>query len=276
MILSEERRKVSSPHEAAALAREVLSKDDKITRDREHFYVLGLNAAGVTEYVELAHLGGANECPVYPREVFRRAVTGGCSYIITVHNHPSGTPAPSRKDLSVFERLNKAGQLLGMPCRDHIIVGEGDQYWSERVNGAQPGPEHIVSSGPSGTEVFAGQSFIDFGVKDILDIARESQAGGTGKPRLKAFYKHYRFLVGSYISFKRRLQKGVKRNGEPLKEKTISSYKSEMRSCRRSMKRNKAIIKILVDAGFMGSRPGEVRSDSAQIFNWLVLQAIQQ
>ncbi|MDP6519621.1 MAG: DNA repair protein RadC [Planctomycetota bacterium] len=60
---------------------------------------------------------------VHPREVFGPAVRGGAAAIIVVHNHPSGDPKPSPEDQEVTRRLLRAGQLLGIPLLDHLVVG---------------------------------------------------------------------------------------------------------------------------------------------------------
>ena len=40
------------------------------------------------------------------------------------HNHPSGDPEPSAEDLAVTERLRAAGDVLGIPLQDHVILGD--------------------------------------------------------------------------------------------------------------------------------------------------------
>ena len=47
----------------------------------------------------------------------------------TLHNHPTGDPAPSGEDISITKRLKEAGELIGIPVLDHIIIGDG-QYVS--------------------------------------------------------------------------------------------------------------------------------------------------
>ena len=42
--------------------------------------------------------------------------------IILAHNHPSGTPLPSQRDLSYTENIEKASKLLGIRLLDHIII----------------------------------------------------------------------------------------------------------------------------------------------------------
>jgi DNA repair protein RadC len=61
---------------------------------------------------------------VHPREVFRPALREAAAALILVHNHPSGDPAPSREDREVTARLARAGEILGVPVLDHVIVAE--------------------------------------------------------------------------------------------------------------------------------------------------------
>jgi len=50
-----------------------------------------------------------------------------------VHNHPSGDPSPSPDDVSITERMLRAGQVLGVRLVDHLIVGrEGFTSLAER------------------------------------------------------------------------------------------------------------------------------------------------
>ena len=61
---------------------------------------------------------------VHPREVFRAAIREAAAALIVAHNHPSGDPEPSAEDVAVTERLRAAGELLGIPLQDHVIVGD--------------------------------------------------------------------------------------------------------------------------------------------------------
>lgn len=62
---------------------------------------------------------------VHPREVYRAAIREAAAALIVAHNHPSGDPEPSAEDLAVTERLRQAGEVLGIPLQDHVILGEG-------------------------------------------------------------------------------------------------------------------------------------------------------
>ncbi|HEY5586567.1 MAG TPA: DNA repair protein RadC [Ruminiclostridium sp.] len=70
-------------------------------------------------------VGSLNSSIVHPREVFSEAIKYGCNSIIFVHNHPSGDPTPSTEDIQTTQRLESAGQILGIKVLDHIIVGDG-------------------------------------------------------------------------------------------------------------------------------------------------------
>ncbi len=72
---------------------------------------------------------------VHPREVFRAAILGSAFAVICVHNHPSGDPEPSEVDLDVTRRLASAGELLGIPLHDHVVIArEGFVSLRERVS----------------------------------------------------------------------------------------------------------------------------------------------
>ena len=75
---------------------------------------------------------------VHPREVFAPAVRESAGAVIVAHNHPSGDPAPSVQDVDVTARLVRAGDTLGIPLLDHIVVGR-DRLVSMRADGLLPG-----------------------------------------------------------------------------------------------------------------------------------------
>lgn len=67
--------------------------------------------------------GSIDEAAIHPREVIRRALDIGASGMILVHNHPSGSPEPSRADIEITNRIAEAGRLLGITVHDHIVIG---------------------------------------------------------------------------------------------------------------------------------------------------------
>ena len=43
--------------------------------------------------------------------------------------HPSGDPAPSREDIQLTKQMMKAGEIMGIPVLDHVVVA-GDNFLS--------------------------------------------------------------------------------------------------------------------------------------------------
>ena len=66
---------------------------------------------------------------VHPREVFAGAVEQRAAALICVHNHSSGDRKPSEEDKRITRRMVKAGELIGIPVLDHVIIGQ-DNYTS--------------------------------------------------------------------------------------------------------------------------------------------------
>lgn len=82
---------------------------------------------------DLVALGTLTTLSSGPREVFRTAIMNNASSLILVHNHPSGNPTPSRADKDFTRSMVKAGNVLGIPVLDHIILGlDKKDYYSLR------------------------------------------------------------------------------------------------------------------------------------------------
>lgn len=67
--------------------------------------------------------GSVNSVQINVGEIFREAIIEGGSYVIFVHNHPSGNSQPSPDDIVVTRRLVEAGNLLNIEVIDHVIFG---------------------------------------------------------------------------------------------------------------------------------------------------------
>ena len=100
--------------------------------DREQFWVIPVDVRNKPLGIAVAGSGSADSCPVDVREVFRPAVILNASAIIVAHNHPSGDSEPSEDDLKLTKRLIEAGNLLGVPVLDQLIVTEVDDFTSLR------------------------------------------------------------------------------------------------------------------------------------------------
>lgn len=104
------------------------------SKDREHFYILCLNAKNFITHTELITIGTLTNSLAHPREVFRPAIKNNSASIICVHNHPSGDPAPSAEDIEVSIRLVNAGEIIGIKVLDHVVIGNGSYFSMKEKN----------------------------------------------------------------------------------------------------------------------------------------------
>jgi DNA repair protein RadC len=92
-------------------------------KKKEHFYILCLDTRNRVKNTIQESIGNLDSSIVHPREVFKDAISSLAAAVIFVHNHPSGDLEPSADDINLTKRLIEAGELLGIPVLDHIIVG---------------------------------------------------------------------------------------------------------------------------------------------------------
>ena len=92
-------------------------------KNQEEFHVILLDTKNYVIQKIMVSRGLLDRSYVHPREVFRQAVKIGTSKIILAHNHPSGDPTPSTRDIESTKQLIEAGDVLGITVMDHIILG---------------------------------------------------------------------------------------------------------------------------------------------------------
>lgn len=78
-------------------------------------------------------MGTINATPVSSREIFVKAMKEDATYIILLHNHPSGDPNPSRQDRLMTNKIKEVSELVEIPLLDHIIIGD-NQFFSFKQN----------------------------------------------------------------------------------------------------------------------------------------------
>ena len=95
--------------------------------DREHAVLLSLSTKHKLIATTTLSIGTVDRTFFAPREVFLDAIRHGAAAIILGHNHPSGDPEPSVDDVAITRRIARAGELLGIPLLDHLVIG--DEQW---------------------------------------------------------------------------------------------------------------------------------------------------
>jgi DNA repair protein RadC len=103
---------------------DILLRENKIGRDKEHCWIVCLSSAYRILLIELISLGTANGTLVNATEVFSFALQKRSTYVILVHNHPGGILVPSDQDMDMTNRMYQAGLFLQVPLIDHLIISE--------------------------------------------------------------------------------------------------------------------------------------------------------
>ena len=115
-----ERPIIESPEKAVEQLVDIRDKK------QEYFVCLTLDGANRLIAKRIITIGTLTASLVHPREVFADAITDRAASIIVAHNHPSGNLEPSQADRDVTERLQRAGELLGIELIDHVGLTSKD------------------------------------------------------------------------------------------------------------------------------------------------------
>jgi DNA repair protein RadC len=101
---------------------------DLRTKTQEHFICLSLDGGQRLIAQRTITIGTLDSVQAHPREVFADAIADRAATIVIAHNHPSGDPKPSQKDITLTQQLTAAGQLLGITLRDHLILTKAEHF----------------------------------------------------------------------------------------------------------------------------------------------------
>lgn len=127
-LTQEQKIKVLNSEDVYRVMQQVLLRENKIRRNQEHFWVVGLDNKNKILFIELISLGAVNRVQVAPPEIFRMAIYKLAVQMILVHNHPSGELTPSEGDKDVTDKMIKAGQMLNIEVIDHLIISEKEYF----------------------------------------------------------------------------------------------------------------------------------------------------
>jgi len=64
------------------------------------------------------------------RLTVKTAIQYHAAGVLVGHNHPNGTPMPSKKDAAEAKRLKDALRFIGVGLTDFIVLGEGGETYS--------------------------------------------------------------------------------------------------------------------------------------------------
>lgn len=119
-----EKIRIVNSEDIYGVMQRILLRENKIERNKEHFWIIGLAQNGRILYIELISIGTINSAPADPMEVFSIALQKRTVKIILVHNHPSGNIKPSEEDKDITDRLIQVGNIINIKVLDHLIITE--------------------------------------------------------------------------------------------------------------------------------------------------------
>ncbi|USD25098.1 JAB domain-containing protein [Flagellimonas marinaquae] len=123
-LTKEQKIQVLNSADIYAIMQQVLLRENKIRRNQEHFWVVGLNHNNKILFVELIGLGASNRVNADPPDVFRMAIYKLASKLILVHNHPSGSHEVTDADITFTDHMLKVGKLIKVEVLDHLVITE--------------------------------------------------------------------------------------------------------------------------------------------------------
>lgn len=121
-LTDEEKIKVLNGDDLYGIMQKILLRADRIDRDREHFWVVGLASNNRILFIELISLGSSNATIAEPMDVFSFALQKRAHKVVLVHNHPNGELQPSEADKDLTDNLIQAGRIVNTEVYDHLII----------------------------------------------------------------------------------------------------------------------------------------------------------
>ena len=79
------------------------------------------------KHVKLS-VGGITDTSVDVRRIMREAVMCNATIVALAHNHPSGSPYPSKDDDRLTTQIHKACEVMRLFFMDHVIITDGAFY----------------------------------------------------------------------------------------------------------------------------------------------------
>lgn len=121
----EKGKTLTDPKAAVKLLRQVFDQPD-----REMTAVVSVDSDYMPIQAEITAVGGLVSCSVDIRNLFKSAILANAYGILLAHNHPGHVTEPSKEDIRLTEAVLKACEILDIKLLDHIIIGDGDAYFS--------------------------------------------------------------------------------------------------------------------------------------------------
>jgi DNA repair protein RadC len=113
---------IESSEDIACIMRQILLRENRVSRQREHLWTIGLTEDYKMQYVELIAFGIPAKTKIQPTEIYRLALQKDCRYLYICHNRKSADMAAQTDDKALTDRMIQVGKFVGIEVFDHIII----------------------------------------------------------------------------------------------------------------------------------------------------------
>lgn len=104
------------------------------TYSEEHAFLLMFDTKmHFKSFIEIG-VGDVSASVVDKRGIAQKVLIFNATAFVLVHNHPSGDSTPSVVDIATAKTISELGDLIGIPFKDMIILGD-DNYTSLKQEG---------------------------------------------------------------------------------------------------------------------------------------------
>lgn len=125
---------ITSSEKAVCVMKDILRD-----MDHEEVWVAFLDKGHFIINCEKITVGGLDQTIFDKKRILRTAIELNASDIIVYHNHPSGSPLPSKADVEETASLKTMAKTCDVTLVDHIIISDA-QYFAFSQDEVRPIP----------------------------------------------------------------------------------------------------------------------------------------
>lgn len=113
---------VESSDDLARIMRQILMRENKLSRQREHLWTIGLDEEFKLLFVELIAFGIPAKDQVQPTEIYKLPLQKDAKYLYLCHNRKTEDMSAKDDDKALTDRMIQVGRIIGIEVFDHIVI----------------------------------------------------------------------------------------------------------------------------------------------------------
>ncbi|MEO5645508.1 MAG: JAB domain-containing protein [Bacteroidia bacterium] len=113
---------IESSDDLARIMRQILLRENKLSRQREHLWTIGLNEEFKMLFVELIAFGIPVKDQVQPTEIYKLPLQKDAKYLYLCHNSKTDDMSAKDDDKALTDRMIQVGRIIGIEVFDHIVI----------------------------------------------------------------------------------------------------------------------------------------------------------